>query len=142
MHWPQWVREPFNLTTPPQCSLNVPMSRRRMIPVNTSNYARWLARRIEEAYRGISLGPEAAMFVGMALNGYADRLDEKEASTLAFMVTALERATAPKCWRLRRMFRSHGRLSKPPFRRGPIRRSSCIRARGYWASIRRRRNWR
>lgn len=30
------------------------------------------------------------MFVGMARNGYADRLDEKEASTLAFMVTALE----------------------------------------------------
>ena len=37
---------------------------------------------IEDAYRGISLGPEAAMFVGMALNGYADRLDEKEASSL------------------------------------------------------------
>ncbi len=31
------------------------------------------------------------MFVGMALNGYADRLDEKEASILTFMVTAVDR---------------------------------------------------
>ncbi len=66
------------------------MSRRRRVPENTSNYARWLARQIEEAYRGISLGPEAAVFVGMALNGYADRLDEKEASNLTFMVTAID----------------------------------------------------
>lgn len=73
------------------CSLSVPMSERR-IPENTSGYARWLADQIARRSGGIRLSPTTSLFVGMALEGYADSLDRTEAKGLPFLVTAVEPA--------------------------------------------------
>lgn len=65
------------------------MPKTRRIPEDTADYARWLADRIEE--RGerttMRLSPTAAMFVGMALRGYARLLDGREASEMLFTVS-------------------------------------------------------
>lgn len=66
------------------------MPSRRRIPENTSEYARWLADRIESRDRGISLSPTTSMFVGMALRGYAELLDGHEALKLHFIVTVID----------------------------------------------------
>ena len=71
------------------CSLFVLIARTRRIPEDTAHYARWLADRIEERGERISmrLSPTAAMFVGMALRGYARLLDGKEAAEMNFTVS-------------------------------------------------------
>lgn len=65
------------------------MSSRRRIPEDTAAYARWLADRIEERGERVStrLSPTAAMFVGMALRGYARLLDGREAAQMNFTVS-------------------------------------------------------
>ncbi len=62
----------------------------RRIPENTSDYARWLAGEITKRAGGIRLSPTTSLFVGMALEGYAQLLDRGEASALPFVVTAME----------------------------------------------------
>jgi hypothetical protein len=63
---------------------------KRRIPENTSGYARWLAKEIEGRSSGIRLSPTTSLFVGMALEGYAELLDHREAADLPFVVTAIE----------------------------------------------------
>lgn len=65
------------------------MSTSRRIPEDTADYARWLADRIEERGERMSmrLSPTAAMFVGMALRGYARLLDGREAADMRFTVS-------------------------------------------------------
>lgn len=62
------------------------MSRRR-IPENTADYARWLAREIEGRSADVRLSPETSLFVAMALAGYAEMLDRRDAAALPFVVT-------------------------------------------------------
>jgi hypothetical protein len=66
------------------------MSRARRIPENSAAYARWLAAHMETRHRGLTLSPATAMFVGMALQGYAERLDEREAAKLKFKIVAYD----------------------------------------------------
>lgn len=77
------------LTYQSKCSHSVLMTRKRRIPEDTADYARWLADQIED--RGprltLRLSPTAAMFVGMALRGYARLLDGKEAAGMIFTVS-------------------------------------------------------
>lgn len=79
---------PPPLTGVGRCSFSVLMPPHR-IPEDTAAYARWLADRIEE--RGerspTRLSPAAAMFVGMALRGYARLLDGREAAEMLFTVS-------------------------------------------------------
>lgn len=64
------------------------MQPHRRLPEDTADYARWLADRIEERGERVStrLSPTAAMFVGMALRGYARLLDGREAAEMLFTV--------------------------------------------------------
>jgi hypothetical protein len=66
------------------------MSNGRRIPQNTAEYARWLAREISRRHRPTWFEPDTAMFLAMALEGYASWLDDKEAKTLNFTVTAID----------------------------------------------------
>lgn len=66
------------------------MSTDRRIPQNTAEYARWLAGEISRRYRPTWFEPDTAMFLAMALEGYAGWLDHKEASVLNFTVTAID----------------------------------------------------
>lgn len=65
------------------------MQSRRRIPEDTADYARWLADRIEERGERMSmrLSPTAAIFIGMALRGYARLLDGREAAEMLFTIT-------------------------------------------------------
>jgi hypothetical protein len=67
---------------------------RRRIPENTSDYARWLAGEIANRSGGIRLSPTTALFVGMALEGYAGLLDQRESTKLPYIVTAIDHAGA------------------------------------------------
>ena len=60
----------------------------RKIPEDSAAYSRWLAGQIENRWGGLWLTPETAIFVGMALEGYARYLDDRAASKLTFKVTA------------------------------------------------------
>lgn len=75
------------LTGTCSCSYFVRMSEIRL-PENTADYARWLAGQIEArgASRTVRLSPAAAIFVGMALEGYARLLDGRETSDMLFTV--------------------------------------------------------
>jgi hypothetical protein len=66
------------------------MSSARRIPQNTAEYARWLAGEISRRYRPTWFEPDTAMFLAMALEGYANWLDQKEAKALNFTVTAID----------------------------------------------------
>ncbi len=55
---------------------------RRRIPENTSSYASWLAGEIADRSGGIRLSATTSLFVGMALEGYAELLDRREAAEL------------------------------------------------------------
>ena len=72
------------------------MARERRIPESTSDYARWLAARLSEragaagTTRGASLSPETTLFVAMALESYAQRMDEQAIAKLAFVVAAVD----------------------------------------------------
>ena len=63
---------------------------RRRIPEDTSGYARWLAGEIANRSAGIRLSPTTSLFVGMALEGYAELLDQRELAELPFIVTAID----------------------------------------------------
>jgi hypothetical protein len=63
---------------------------RRRIPEDTSDYARWLAGEISNRAGGIRLSPTTSLFVGMALEGYAEALDKREGGELPFIVTAID----------------------------------------------------
>jgi hypothetical protein len=65
------------------------MSTDRRIPQNTAEYARWLGGEISRRYRPTWFEPDTAMFLAMALEGYANWLDQKEAKALNFTVTAI-----------------------------------------------------
>ena len=62
----------------------------RRIPQNTAEYARWLAGEISRRFRPTWFEPDTAMFLAMALEGYASWLDHNEASALTFTVTAID----------------------------------------------------
>ena len=64
------------------------MSRKRRIPEDTADYARWLADGIEERGEKVTtrLSPAAAWFVAMALRSYARLLDGREAAQMNFTV--------------------------------------------------------
>ncbi|WP_424376418.1 hypothetical protein [Methylocystis silviterrae] len=62
----------------------------RRIPQNTAEYARWLAGEISRRYRETWFARDTTMFVAMALEGYADLLDSREAAKLTFTVTAID----------------------------------------------------
>ena len=66
------------------------MSSRRRVPQNTAEYARWLAGEISRRYRETWFARDTTMFVAMALEGYADLLDSREAAKLTFTVTAID----------------------------------------------------
>jgi len=66
------------------------MSGGRRIPQNTAQYARWLAGEISRRYRPTWFEPDTAMFLAMALEGYASWLDQREAKALTFTVTAID----------------------------------------------------
>lgn len=80
-----------DLTPATEGSLSVLMGMRR-IPENTSGYARWLADQMAKRSGGIRLSPTMSLFVGMALEGYADSLDRTEAKGPPFLETAIEPA--------------------------------------------------
>ncbi len=63
-------------------------SRHRCIPENTAAYARWLAEHIETSQQGITLSPATVLFVGIALRGYAEKLEGEAAQRHAFVVVA------------------------------------------------------
>jgi hypothetical protein len=62
----------------------------RRVPQNTAEYARWLAGEIWRRYRDTWFTRDTTMFVAMALEGYADWLDTREAAKLTFTVTAID----------------------------------------------------
>ena len=62
----------------------------RRVPQNTAEYARWLAGEISRRYRDTWFTRDTTMFVAMALEGYADLLDSREATKLTFTVTAID----------------------------------------------------
>jgi len=66
------------------------MAARRRIPQNSAEYARWLAGEISRRYRDTWFARDTTMFVAMALEGYADLLDSREATKLTFTVTAID----------------------------------------------------
>jgi hypothetical protein len=66
------------------------MSSGRRIPQNTAEYARWLAGEISRRFRPTWFEPDTAMFLAMALEGYASSLDHQQASALNFTVTAID----------------------------------------------------
>ena len=66
------------------------MSFARRIPENTAEYSRWLANSISRRFRPVFFEPDTAMFVAMALEGYANWLDQKQASELTFTVTTID----------------------------------------------------
>lgn len=63
---------------------------RRRIPQTTAEYARWLARSIADRYRPVWFEPDTALFLSMALEGYASWLDDHETNKLTFTVTAID----------------------------------------------------
>lgn len=62
--------------------------RRGAPPWRAPTPRRWLANEISRRYRPTWFERDTAMFLAMALDGYADRLDDQEAKTLNFTVTA------------------------------------------------------
>lgn len=66
------------------------MSDPRRIPENTADYARWLAKAIARRFRPTWFEPDTALFLAMALEGYASWLDHNEASALIYTVTAID----------------------------------------------------
>jgi ABC-type Fe3+ transport system substrate-binding protein len=66
------------------------MTTGRRIPQNTAEYARWLAAEISRRYRDTWFARDTTMFVSMALEGYAELLDSKEATSLTFTVSAFD----------------------------------------------------
>ncbi|WP_144259571.1 hypothetical protein [Methylocystis sp. ATCC 49242] len=49
-----------------------------------------MAGEISDRSAGIRLSPTTSLFVGMALEGYAESLDQREAGELPFIVTAID----------------------------------------------------
>ncbi len=86
------------------------MSNRRRIPEDTAEYARWLAAEIAGRYRPTWFEPSTAMFLSMALEGYAELLDRKAASELNFSVTSFDDAGGKP--RDRRRGRHRGRMGR------------------------------
>jgi len=66
------------------------MTARRRIPQNSAEYARWLAGEISRRYRDTWFARDTTMFVAMALEGYADLLDARQAAALTFTVSAVD----------------------------------------------------
>jgi hypothetical protein len=66
------------------------MTAGRRVPQNTAEYARWLAGEISRRYRETWFARDTTMFVAMALEGYADLLDARQAAALTFTVTAFD----------------------------------------------------
>lgn len=63
----------------------------RRLPTDSADYARWLADQIERHPAGVMrLSEQTAMFVGMALRGYAERLDARAAGDLQYVTTLLD----------------------------------------------------
>jgi len=71
------------------------MARQRRIPEDTAEYARWLAARLAEragqdgAARGANLSGATTLFVAMALEHYARRLDAREVDRLTHLVVEI-----------------------------------------------------
>lgn len=72
------------------------MARDHRIPEDTAQYARWLAARLAErsgadgAARGANLSGATALFVAMALEHYARKLDAREVDRLAHIVVEVD----------------------------------------------------
>jgi len=106
------------------------MSSGRRIPQNTAEYARWLAAEISRRYRPTWFEPDTAMFLAMALEGYASWLDQKEAKGLSFTVTASTISARHTLSPWPTMLRSLGPLTAPQSRNKRARIWCFIRRRG------------
>lgn len=62
------------------------MARQRRIPEDTAEYARWLAARFAERSTEMRVTPSTGLFIAMALEHYARKLDTRAVDKLSHVV--------------------------------------------------------